>query len=224
MTKFRSLRVIVTTLLFATPALAQNVMKPLPQDTRAEFPAVGRVNYAGYNRSSLCSGTLIAPDVVLTAGHCIGAGGPSDRVFVAGWDRGDHKGASKSGNEIRHPGFRGVGSNDPIDDLGLIFLEEPIEGVEPLTLGEPDGWEVGIVGYHWKTPHLLSGRLDCASGPRNGVMQITCPVAPGNSGGPVVQMHNGEWVVVAVISARRLGGTALAVPISDWVQQQLRLR
>lgn len=37
----------------------------------APWDAIGHVNVAGFRRSGQCTGTLIAPDIVITAAHCV---------------------------------------------------------------------------------------------------------------------------------------------------------
>jgi len=92
----------------------------------------------------VCTGTLIAPRIVLTAGHCIGL---ADQVLF---------GSSVSGGESRDavyqvaaPGFR-RGESDA--DLGLILLDAPASAV-PARLPPPDlspidiGQPIRIVGF-----------------------------------------------------------------------------
>lgn len=92
----------------------------------------------------VCTGTLIAPRVVLTAGHCIGL---ADQVLF---------GSTVSGGEPRDvvyqeaaPGFR-PGRSDA--DLGLILLDAPVPVVpmrlprselSPTDVGQP----IRIVGF-----------------------------------------------------------------------------
>lgn len=215
-------------LLLSFPALAlakQAHMTALPAEDRALFGAVGRVNISGFKARGACSGTLIAPDVVLTAAHCIAPGFASGRVFVAGWDRGEFIAARKAAREIRHPGYAKEGQASPANDIGLVFLDTPITDVAPMPTGTATGYELGIVGYHQFVPHLLSGRLDCARVDLiPGQMQLGCPVTAGNSGGPVLEWQDGRWVVVGVISAKRPGGTAIAVPLGTWVREQMDRR
>ena len=40
-------------------------------DKGAPWDAVGQVNVAGYRRAVRCTGTMVAPDLVLTAAHCV---------------------------------------------------------------------------------------------------------------------------------------------------------
>lgn len=93
------------------------------------FPAVaGVVIQTASGSRGLCSGTLIAPSVVLTAAHCLAR----DPVAVGavffpdGSTRVDYLGVRYA----LHPAFRGL----PFADLALLWLERPVEGVAPVSL------------------------------------------------------------------------------------------
>jgi secreted trypsin-like serine protease len=75
-------------------------------------------------REGLCSGTLIAPDVVLTAGHCID-GGPLEVVL----DTVDF--ARPGGERIRVAWSRAYPSWRSRYDVGVLVLERPAERVRP---------------------------------------------------------------------------------------------
>ncbi len=87
-----------------------------------------------------CTGTLIAPDVVLTAGHCtVGL----DRVLVTFDPTYDENAENPTtlvyeGTAITHPEFgsRPGGQSDP-HDIAVILLDEPVEGITP------DSWVTG---------------------------------------------------------------------------------
>jgi len=78
-------------------ALAQNW--PISESARQDWQAVGRVTIEG-NTRSLCTGTLIAPDTVVTAAHCVTNGETGQPLpfyklnFVAGWHDGEHAGGA----------------------------------------------------------------------------------------------------------------------------------
>ena len=88
-----------------------------------------------------CSGTLIAPRVFLTAGHCVGDGATAARVWFDS-DLTDNEEypyggeTSIEGKPVTHPDYLWAGG-DP-HDVGVVILEEEVTGIEPATLPVPD--------------------------------------------------------------------------------------
>ena len=78
-----------------------------------------------------CSGTLIAPDVFLTAGHCV-HGADAARVWFDNDLTGnpDYPAGGPSaieGTPIPHPAFTGALTIPQTNDVGVVILSEPVE-------------------------------------------------------------------------------------------------
>jgi transmembrane serine protease 9 len=126
------------------PSVMPNIFNGTPT---ADFPAV--VGLAITNADggrSVCSGTLIAPTAVLTAGHCL-AFDPVQVVavvFPTATTRADYVASAFAA----HPRFSLA--RVPLADLGIVRLATPVAGVVPLPLvsrSPPPRTRGTIVGY-----------------------------------------------------------------------------
>lgn len=94
----------------------------------AEFP--------NYGKDVVCSGTLIAPDVFLTAAHCVnwmpGYGIAPNDVWVTFDPVFTQSGKFYRGTYHTNPLY-GHDESDP-NDVAVITLDEPVEGIVPASL------------------------------------------------------------------------------------------
>ena len=141
----RHLLVLTLTLLLPSTALA--VTGGTPDENR--HPNVGALvaDIPGRGPTVVCSGTLIASTVFLTAGHC--TAGLAGRVWVtfdavlarSTW-------ALLQGRAVTHPEF-GRDAADPAD-LGVVVLDRAVAGISPARLANGPaarGSSVENVGY-----------------------------------------------------------------------------
>ena len=112
----------------------------------------------------------------------------------------------------------GVTATDESNDLAL--LKVAVKGVKPLLLGDSDAVEVGETVYAAGNPlgfegtfsdGIVSGRRDSAT--KHARLQMTAPISPGSSGGPVLN-RDGEVIGVSTSVYNPLFGQNLnfAVP------------
>ena len=209
----------------------------LSKEQSHEWRGVGRVNVAGIKRRSMCTGTLIAPDLVLTAAHCLthprtGEPFPTGNVhFVAGWHKGESTGHSKAEALAIHPGWTGAKARrleDLETDLALIRLATPLGEAAALPFGidRPPlpGDPLTLISYRRDRAHALTRQGDCPYRSIIGQMLVLdCPVTFGASGAPIFLAEAGQQKLVAVLSAMGDNGAPQAYAVrADKMIEMLR--
>lgn len=125
-------------------------------------------------KEELCSGTIIAPRIFLTAAHCTAflefLGIPNDQVWVSfdqDVDPVTHSTRLIQGTWVTNPAFGG-GQSDT-GDLAVVILSRPVNGIEPASLppeglfdqmaaaGTLRGQEFTAVGYGVHEPEIGDG-------------------------------------------------------------------
>lgn len=145
-------------------------------EAESGMPAVGLVAFG----SSYCTGTLIAPNVVLTAAHCIG---PLPTTF-------DGRPVSE---KLPYPSYVNLGCPNPTRDIGLLRLATPITSIAPMDWGASPAKEetctvVGFGRYDGMERRKRSGTSRIVDVTGNAV-KVTWGDAlanAGDSGGPLV--------------------------------------
>ena len=196
-------------------ALAFDRLRMLTAAEHLPWRAVGRVNVVTNYAASMCTGTLIGEDLVLTAAHCVmnprtgAAYRPGAVHFVAGWRRGQKVGASRAAEITVHPDYRPAEQLDVGQigtDLALIRLADPIPRAKAPFFGiapaPRPGTPLTLISYRQDRPHALTRQRGCAiMGIRDAVMALSCNVTFGASGSPVFMSSGDEMRLVAVITA-----------------------
>lgn len=184
-------------------------------DASRGWEAVGRLNMQGVG---FCTATLIAPNRVLTAAHCLFDHDTGTRLaenrlqFLAGWRTGRAEAIRGVSRAAIWPAFDfslGAALANVSEDIAVLELDRPVHttAITPFAVGEipaTSGEAVAVVSYGrgrseapsiQETCHVLDQR-------RDGVSVFSCQIDYGSSGSPVFAVEDGEVRIVSLISAR----------------------
>ncbi|MGI9395244.1 MAG: trypsin-like serine peptidase [Boseongicola sp.] len=192
-------------------------------------PAAGRLEDP--QRGTTCSASLVTPDVVLTAAHCVAKylGAEADKKIPIVFRPGTGQNATTYSIDqiVLHPLYDSV--NDPQIwslrfDVAAVRLATPVpsEIAEPFETGPEAELGEKLFIVSWRTHNSQQPRqraCDVMPGAR-GLVTLACNVLGGESGAPVLRKGENGLELVAVVSSR---GQILQQPIAQASNVALRL-
>src|SRR6476646_4291716 len=188
------------------------------------WSAIGQVNTAGYRRTTRCTGSLIATNLVITAAHCVmdpwsRKPFPLHQIhFLAGV-----RGSSWLGHstakclhfppEYEYAAPTRVLPSLPLQDvprraffrdLVLIVLKDDLNNIAPIELerAEVQSSDISLVHASYPTDrrYVLTGHFGCHLLARDqGLWFTDCDTHPASSGGPVFIQRTEDLKLAAVM-------------------------
>lgn len=204
--------------------------------------AIGALRENGWE---FCTGTLIAPQVVISAAHCVGAA-LSSLDFAIGPDSANPTAVIPIKKVVGNPNYNNASYNITArSDVAIYFLKEPatsyVPSIVPIPFNQTSlpnlrGQKVQNVGYGVTSANSDSNTRRYWSAETVATVtsydfvtyfdQNSSGTCSGDSGGPSLLMVDGELRVVGTVSwgdaqCQDEGHFALASYNAAWIQQQI---
>jgi hypothetical protein len=213
MTRALAVLAVMVVSSWPAPAMVGGAGTPPASIARAVVLIVG-------SRGNFCTGTAIAPDLVLTVAHCVLPG--SDYKIVQ-YDAARQPLLRDVATVTAHPKFdlKTLLGHRATADVALLKLAAPLAGVEPASLGVAapvapgDAFLVAGLGVAQRGEGKSGGTVRSATlaatgRPGNLQIRLVDPATngeraglgacTGDSGAPVFRADNGRFALVGVVS------------------------
>lgn len=215
--------------------------RAIVDSTQAPWRAVGRLNS---RLGGHCTATVIAPNRVLTAAHCLWNKRtraylpPQSLHFVAGWSKGEYLFHSKIAAIHPSKKYKPLAAKTLAvftHDWAIVYLVDdptPVTGqITPKDFApgtfqarQSIGGPYAQAGYSADKRHVLTAHKNCAIRGIDKKLRIAlhgCNALPGDSGSPIlIQQKDGTYHLVAIhvgYAATGGTGTGLAVPAATFL-------
>ena len=212
------------------------------EQLNAPWGAIGQINVTGYRRMIMCTGSLIAPNVVISAAHCVmdpwsHKPFPLDQIhFLAGVRGSSWLGHSTArclhfppeyeylgpSRILPNPHSQVVPRRAFLRDVVLIVLKNDLTDIAPVELdrAEVQSSDVSLVhaAYPADRRYVLTGHFGCHLVAHDQDLWFTdCDAHPASSGGPVfIQRKEGLKLAAIMVGVAGTFGS-VAVPVANWI-------